>query len=190
VSMAMALEGTRDFLRAHASAPWAAVSDENKVKHCGIQDRGFPPPMAPAFYVALDDAGVESGPENNDYLKEILNIEVSVWREASRTPKDYRGKLFTKDDLYLSQIYTISDLERFVLAVLHRSFTLRVAINDQFDLPNVARQEQGFEGCLMYRGRARAEVAVDTDSGNSREFIGMRLRFRGLHRNQYIGSIA
>jgi hypothetical protein len=188
--MAMALEGTRDFLLGHNAAPWHAMAADDRIKFCGIQDGGVPPPMSPAFYVALDDAGVDSGPENNDYLKEILKITVSVWREAGRMPKDYRGKMFTKDDLYLAQIYTISDLERLVLGALHRSFPCRVAINAQFRLPALQRGEASFDGCWIYRGRTRAEVAVDGEGQSARAIVGMRLQFRGLHRNQAVGSIS
>lgn len=177
MSMAMALEGTRDYLR-----------NANSWDHtlCGIQFEARPPNRAGQFYVALDDGGVSTGPDNTDALTEIYTIEVAVWRRPGHLPRDREGELQKVDDIYLSNIQTLHSLEREIIARLHNNYSLMTAVNAQFSLPTGSMADK-FLQPWVYRGRSKVEGMTD-DNGN-RTFIGRRLQFRGMKRIQKRGSI-
>ena len=182
MSMALALEYTVDWLR-----------DKNgwTVQQCGVQYDAIPAMDAGPFYVAVDDAGVESGDASTDSLKEILTITIGIWRRPEHLMKDKRGILKLSTDKYLIGAYTLAELERAVLihnsAIpgkngLHHNWAFVNGINARYNLP----QDQlgaGFITPLSYRGRGRMEsIAIDNGSTDPAAFFGYRLRFRGLMR--------
>jgi hypothetical protein len=59
MSMGMALFGLERYLRTQYG--WTATQ-------CGVQHRCLPPPRAGQFFIGIDDAGVEGGPEETNAL--------------------------------------------------------------------------------------------------------------------------
>ena len=179
MSMGLALEGARDFLRQETG--WSA-------NQCGIQHQGIPPATAGDFYVAVDDNGVETGREVNNELREIVGLEISIWRRERDMPQDMSGLSFLDQHRYKVAATTLENMERLVIKTLHHNWSFRVFINDRFALPSDAVGDV-FLGSLTYRGRGRNETVGLPESNDATMFIGRRLRFRGLHRTQKIGSM-
>jgi hypothetical protein len=180
MAMSMILEGVRDFLQ----------KENGWDKHrCGIQQGGLPPAVTRGFYVALDDAGVETSPPENHYLKEIYTIEVAVWRETAPISADLSGIAQLKSDQYIKGAATLHDIERKVIRSIHHNQALRNAINGQFVLPG--SDGDLFLLPLIYTGRGRNELqgVFAQNQQQSAQWLGRRLRFRGATRNQKIGSI-
>lgn len=178
MSMAMALQGTRDYLR--TTNTW-------DYKTCGIQFESKPPNIAGQWYVALDDAGVDTGPDNTDALTENFSIDVGIWRRPGGLPNDRQGELQKVDDIYLANIQSLHDLERLVISQLHNNWTMISTINTQFSLDNTTLMP--FNMPWIYRGRSKMEGVTLAD-GTARAFLGRRLRFRGMRRIQKRGSIS
>lgn len=178
MSMAMALS-VRDFLRKENG--W-------DVNRCDIQQGGTVPDIARQFYVTLDDAGVQTGPAENYYLKEILSIEVGIWVETGHIPADMSGHAQLKNDDYIKGTVTLDDMERAIIAQLHHREEPRNQINEQFGLP-------GDDGDIfllnfVYGGRPRNEIqGVFQNQNRVGQWLGRRLRFGGLTRNQKIGCV-
>lgn len=179
MSMGMVLEGVRDWLRDR---------NEWSITECGVTDDGYPPARAGNFYIAVDEDGVDVGPERTNALTEIYKIEVTVWRRPGHLPKDFLGNIVLPEDRYLPEIKTLHDLERRVIYHLHgwraSTNTLRNFLNTKFNLPDVGRGD-AFITELMSTGRGRKEKH-QVDDGMP--FIGRRLRFRGLMRVQKISN--
>lgn len=181
MSLGMVLHGVRDYLRQQYS--W----DYTK---CGVQKNNVPPANAGAFYIAIDDAGDESGPEDTDALTETVNLEIGVWKRTGGRTDDRLGTLKLPDDIYLASIYTNTDLERMVKIPdgasghggLHNNWRLVAFINTLFGLPSDTLGA-GFTGQLTYRGSGRFE-AITLPDNTAISFYGRRLRFRGLRRVQ------
>jgi hypothetical protein len=189
MSMGMGLHGVRDWLRTQFG--W-------KENQCGVQYQCLPPATADQFYVAIDDAGVEVGPDETDALTEILNIEIGVWRRPGGKPADRLGMLKLPQDIYLAGIYTNTDLERMVLCPtgaaknkggLHKNYGFLTFVNTLFGLPD---DDLGaaFMDPLNFRGFSRFEsIAIPGQSTDPDVFYGRRLRFRGLKRIQKVREL-
>lgn len=186
MSMGMALLGTRDYLR--TSLTWT-------LKDIGIQYNNFPPNAAKNWYVAIDDGGVEGTPAKQYYLKEIYTITVGVWRRPGRVPQDVSGNLMIPDDIYISGIETVNDLERKVIKWLHNNYLLMASINTQFSLPTATGAGAGAGGDvfgqepLIYRGRTKNEFITIPGTNDAQVWFGRRLQFRGLTRTQYVNAM-
>lgn len=177
MSMAMALEGTRNFLRLECN--WDATK-------CGIQPDGTPEPTAGEFYVALDEGSVSGEGSRNYYLGEHFDIDIWCMRRVGRFPKDFRGQMLQRDDTYLASIETLEKIERKIIVALHQNFTLVNFINQHFALPDQVKGDK-FILPLVYQGRSgSADRAVPELEGVV--FYGRALRFRGLRRNQHLGT--
>ena len=177
MSAALAIRGVRDYLRQQHG--WTSQS-------CGIQYQAYPPTHAGPFYIALDDAGVETGPEETHALKEILTLRVGVWRRPGGLPTDMLGNLQMPDDVYLANALTLADLERKVivkrLGGLHQNYAVMNSVNAQFGLPNDNLGAE-FRMPLVYRGRTAMESFVNPGDANP-AFFGYKLTFKGLMRLQ------
>lgn len=185
MSMGMALLGTRDYLR--TALTWTK-------DNIGIQHNNLPPNAARNWYVALDDGGVEGTPQGQYYLKEIFSITVGIWRRPGRLPQDVSGAIMLPDDIYVSGIETLNDLERKIIKKLHNNYALMASINTQFSLPSatvsgdVGGDVFGQEP-LIYRGRTKNEVVSIPGTTDAQAWFGRRLNFRGLSRTQYINAM-
>ena len=180
MSMAMALEGTRDFLRTENG--W-------KLGDCDIQQGGNPTNTSRGRYIALDDAGVETVGADQHYLKETYIIEISIWTNTGTLPADMSGMAQLKADKYTTGRDTLDKLERAIVSQLHQRQEPRNQVNSQFGLP-------GTDGCVflmpwIYQGRSKNELQGQVQSGaaNVAQWLGRRLRFRGFDRTQNIGSV-
>jgi len=178
MSMGMALEGTRDYLRTQQS--WT-------YKEIGIQFRNLPPAVAPQAYVALDDGGVSTQRSNDYFLRESLTITIGVWRRMSEYPKDVSGQLLIPSNIYQPLVKSLEDLERLVIDDLHTAHALTSAINTQFSLPDATLGDK-YTGHLSYTGRTTNETLALPESPDV-VFIGRRLRFQGLTRLQPVSGI-
>lgn len=176
---------------------WLRLKNNWAINQCGPQVDALPAMDAGPFYVAVDDAGVETGGEDSDYLKEIFTITIGIWRRPEHfSQRDRRGELKLPNDRYISGAYTLADLERLVLVHktvagvatkngLHGNWLFRQALNTNYGLPDATLGAE-FTGCLTYRGRSRMEgVAIDNKTvADPEPWLGYRLRFRGLSRTQ------
>lgn len=186
MSMGMGLHGVRNWLREQFG--W-------KENQCGVQYQCIPPAIGEQYYIALDDAGVETGPEETDALTEILNLEIGVWRRPGGKPADRLGLLKLPTDLYLNNIYSNTQLERMVIVAtgpvkqsggLHMNWRLPLFINELFKLPN-DDEGAGFLGALTFRGYSRFEsIGIPGQGNDAVAYYGRRLRFRGLKRIQNV----
>ena len=97
MSMALALEYCQEYLRTKYG--WK----ENEV---GVQYDAVPPPNAGLFYVGIDDAGVDTGNDETDALKESLTITIGIWRRPEHLLYDRRAHLKLPTDGYLIGAWT------------------------------------------------------------------------------------
>jgi len=179
MSAALSIRGTRDYLRKKHGWDY---------KTCGIQPNAEPPTrlMMANHYVALDDAGVDTeGGHDSDYLKEFPALTVGIWIKPGATPKDMLGNFQMPDDVYLSHVITLADLERSVivdrLGGLHKSYECMNAVNAQFVLPNDNHGAE-FRMPFVYRGRSKIDgLPIE---GTETVVIGYKLRFKGMMRLQ------
>lgn len=188
MSMALALEFTTEWLRSKHG--W-------KPNECGVQFEAQPAYDAGQFYVALDDSGVETGPDETDSLKEILTITIGVWRRPEHLMKDKRGILKLPHDQYLLGAWTLHELERSVIVHktggstqvnkdgLHNNWSFMSELNSRYNLPN-AEYGAKFTQPLRYKGKGRMVTTTVGGEPNSeiQAWYGYLLRFRGLYREQ------
>lgn len=187
MSMALALEFARD---------WLIEKNGWDVHKCGVHFDAIPPleaSSAAPFYISIDDAGVETGNELTDSLKEILSITIGIWRRPEHLSPDRRGIMKLPSDLYLAGTVTLNDLERLVIvhksasgAVkngLHRNYQFVSALNSRYNLPDAALGD-AYKFPFIYRGRGRMETIGLDGSSDITLWYGYRLNFRGACREQ------
>jgi hypothetical protein len=189
MSMALALQYGTEWLRTKYGFT---------ATQCGVQFDALPPNDAGQFYIALDDGGIETGPDNTAALTETLNITVGIWRKPEHLAlKDKRGNLQLPIDKYLIGAYTLHDLERKVIVErpsekmygLHQSWSFMRGLNERYALPHLVDGDVFFTP-LFYRGRGRMETVgiergiLPDGSVDAQTWYGYRLRFRGLSRTQ------
>lgn len=189
-------------------AEWLRAKYGLQPQQCGVQYEALPPNDAAPYYIALDDAGIEAGPENTEALTEILNWTVGIWRKPEHLNlKDKRGDLQLPIDKYLLGAYTLHDLERKVIVDrpgnklwgFHKNWAFMRALNERFSLPH-AQDGDVFFTPMTFRGRGRMEMlgidrgVLGDGSIDVQTWFGYRYRFRGLMRtqatnnpNKYIG---
>jgi hypothetical protein len=177
MSFAMAREGVQDFLRDELS--WDKTQ-------CGVVFDALPHPKSKQWYVAIDVNAMEPGPSNSAYLKEEQTVDIGIWRRVSERPIDYLYNLLFRTDKYQATIKTIEQLEREVMTVLHFKPDVRNFINTQFSLPSDALGDV-FTSPLTYLGKEDDRIVTPPES--SIQFIGHRLRFKGLMRLQRISNM-
>lgn len=171
MSMGMVLESVRDWLRERNSWPQT---------ECGVQLRAVPPNIAGQKYIAIDDDGVDAGPDKNRELSESFGFEVAIWRRPSHLAPDMTGMVMLTEDRYKPEISTLNDLERRVIKHLHQNWDYLAFLNDKFGLADAGRGDN-FILPPVYRGRSKIDFAmIDQDTA----FIGRRMKFRGLKRVQ------
>lgn len=186
MSMALALEYTQEWFRDKYSF---------KVSQCGVQPQAQPPldAMGP-FYIAIDDAGVQTGNEQTHSLKEILTITVGIWRKMEHfSPKILRGNLKLPQDKYLAGAFTLAEMERKVIVRrsggeplygLHFNYDFVNGINARYALPHETLGAN-FVFPFQYKGRGQMEeLGYDVGAGDPILWSGYRLRFSGLAREQ------
>lgn len=175
MSMAMLLEGTRDYLR--EQMPLTA-------HECDVQFQGTPPAVAGQFFIALEDAGLASGPEESHYLKEIYSIEISIWRRPGPLQRDRWGEFEFRENKYLGSAKTLEKIERSIIELLHHKPAAMVDLNTRFSLPSEHLGEN-FSSSLRYRGRGGVLTNVLPESPEI-AFIGRTLTFSGSMRLQTV----
>lgn len=179
-------------------AEWLRTKNGWTVQQCGVQFDALPPNDAAPFFIALDDGGVEGGPDNTEALTEVLNWTIGIWRKPEHLQlKDKRGDLQLPRDKYLVGSYTLHDLERKVMVAnptnnlfgFHKNWAFMKGLNERFALPHVVDGDAYFTP-LSFRGRGRMEM-IGIDKGmlpngevDAQCWFGYRLRFRGLQRTQ------
>lgn len=184
MSMALALEGIQNWLR-----------DRNgwKPNECGVQYDALPGFDSGQFYVAIDDAGVEAGSPNTNSIKETLSITIGIWKRPEHLAGMRKGQLKLPLDKYLLGSWTLHQLERQViirqLHGLHANYEFMNYLNSINFLPDDLEGAK-FNQPLFYGGRGRMDtVAVDAKGlSDPVAWIGYRLRFRGLVREQRLGN--
>jgi hypothetical protein len=185
MSMALALEFTAEWLRQKNG--W-------QPNQCAVSNDAVPAYDAGQFFIAVDDAGVETGTEVTDSLKELLNLTIGIWRRPEYVARDRRGLLKLPNDLYILGAWTLHDFERLIIVHktadqekrngLHNNWAFLSALNTRYNLPSSENGAE-FRTPLTYRGRGRMEsVVLDNRSGESQPWLGYRLRWRGLYREQ------
>lgn len=183
MSMAMLLEGVRDYLRTNNDPPFGFDPASGK-DHCGIQIDGMPPPTARSHYLALDESTVTGTNDSNYYHGETYEISAYVCRNILDKPRDRQNIELLKDDIYLASMQTLEKMEREVIVALHQNYALTTAINTQFSLPDATLGDVFLE-VLRYRGRGRTTAVTVPDS--QAVFHRRELRFGGIKRNQRKG---
>jgi hypothetical protein len=194
MSMAFGLEYAMEYLREKNG--W-------EPNQCGVQYDLQPPAEAGDFYVALDDGGIEAGTDATPSLKEILNINVGIWRKPEHlAQRDQTGNLSLPLDNYVLGAYTLHDLERRVVVYnsdqkkygFHHNWELMNGLNSRYKLPDT---DNGGTFCtpLFYRGRGKmefigTEVSGPSETSDTQPWYGYRLRFRGLLREQRVANSA
>lgn len=189
MSMAFSLQYGAEWLRTKYG--WTA-------QQCGVQFDCLPPNDAAQFYVALDDGGVEAGPDNVEALTEILNWNIGIWRKPEHLQlKDKRGNLQLPHDKYLVGAYTLHDLERKVLVSnptnklfgFHKNWDFMKGLNERFGLPHQVDGD-AYYTAMVYKGRGKMEM-MGVDRGllpdgsvDAQCWFGYKMRFRGLPRTQ------
>lgn len=181
MSMSLALEFTQEWFRDKYKWKW---------NECGVQFQSIPSYSAGAFYVSIDDAGVETGREDTESLMETLSLNIGVWRRAEHFMKDQLGQLKLPDDVYLAGAKTLHQLERQVILNnkygLHKNYVFMTALNERYNLPSEVHGAE-FIFPFVYRGRGAMESQVlDTAKTQDQVWYGYRLRFRGLAREQHL----
>lgn len=175
MSMAMLLEGTRDYLREQMPL---------KATECDIQHDSIPPWPSGQFYVTLEDSGVAPGPDQSYYLKEIFSIDIGVWRRPGDIPKDRWGTFQFRDNQYLGSVQTLDRIERRIIELLHQKPAAMVALNEKFGLPS-AEAGDNFSSFLRYRGRSGMQNKFPPEADGIM-FIGRVLSFSGSMRLQKV----
>ena len=187
--MALALEFLQEYLR-----------DRNEFKHteCGVQVGAQPAYDAGNFYVGIDDGGVETGNPATDSLKEILKVQIGIWKRPEHLMKDQRGILKLPQDKYLLGAWTLHELERKIIVHkvvagvverygLHGNYDFMNQLNARYNLPN-EEYGAGFHFPFLYAGRGAMETLAiygpGDPSGEPMTWYGYRLRFAGLAREQ------
>lgn len=175
MSMAMLLEGTRDYLREQMPL---------KPEQCDVQHDSIPPWPSGQFYVTLEDTGVAAGPDDSYYFKEIYSIDIGVWRRPGELPKDRWGPFQFREDPYLPSVQTLDKIERRILALLTHKFAAMVDLNNRFGLPSEDLGEN-FSKPLRYRGRSGMQSKFPPEAGDV-FFIGRVLTLTGSTRLQKV----
>lgn len=181
MTMALALEFTQEWFREKYGWKW---------NECGVQFQSIPAYSAGAFFVSIDDGGVEAGRDDTESLMEVLSINIGIWRRREHLMKDQLGNLKLPQDNYLVGAKTIHYLERQVILNkwhgLHKNYVFMTALNERYELPS-PNHGANFHMPFVYRGRGSMETQTLSDSNGSEQiWYGYRLRFRGLAREQVL----
>lgn len=185
MSMSLCLEFTQEWFR--EKYRW-------KPNECGVEFNNVPAYDAGYFFVSIDDGGVETGQQSTDSLKEVLSINIGIWRRKEHLMKDQLGQLKLPQDKYLVGSWTLSELERKVILPnlfgLHQNWQYMTALNQRYGLPD-AKLGADFRYTFYYRGRS-AMISQTLTNSNSPEqvWFGYQLRFSGLAREQVIHNSA
>lgn len=191
MSMAMALEFVRDWLREKNG--W-------NYTNCGVHQDAEPSlEAASPFYVSIDEAGVESPDSETDSLKETLSIRIGIWRKPEHLFQDKRGILKLPSDIYLTGSFALAEIERKIIVHkmaagaqkhgLHRNYQFVQALNQRYNLPDEGLGDK-FNFPFRYLGKgAMEELGLINSQGNVQTWIGYRLRFKGLAREQKMRQI-
>lgn len=178
MSMALVLEGVRDFVRGQYG--WTR-------KQVTIRFEGQPPAMAADWHIAFDDGGSDVDAGSTYMLQEGLALTVGVWRRITDTPDDRYAELIKRTNIYTGQVASLDKLVRQVISALHLNYAVATDLNTLWGLPN-GEHGSTFESALRYRGHSGTEKFSHVESPDL-IWLGRRLRFSGLRRQQKIGSI-
>lgn len=176
MSMGICLRVIRDTLRTtHGWHP----------RDCRPMPRGEPPENHPSeWFVGIDEAGVDSGPDDFYGLQETYRVDIWVWRKLGQYPKDELGTVLLDEDPHLANILLPEDLERKVIKTMHFSYAIMNAINVVID-PS-AENGSGLNQPFRYQGRGRTTTTLVNDGGGGQSWAGRALRFGGAKRTQTI----
>lgn len=183
MSISLVLQGVRDYLRAEYQ--W-------RPEECGVTPNAEPIPTAGQFFVGIEQSGVETGLESTDSLKETFTVEIGIWRRAGSRPPDRFGTLHLPSDLYLANAHTLHELQRKVVVSingqggLHKNYRFLTFLNSLFGLPNLDDGPDFTTPLQWLGGQMRPEGIQAGQNDNGPAFIGYRLRFRGLLREQLL----
>ena len=179
MSKAMVYEGVQDYLRDQQD--WT-------INQCAVQHGGEPPALARGIYVAVNGVSVQTRSMEQFFLAEQFTVSINVWWESAITPADFSGLGKIKSNPHQPGATTLEDLERSVIRELHHSQDFRNSLNGKFSLPG--SDGDIFLMPLIYDGSGEDErLNVNSNNQKSAQWLGRRLRFTGLDRNQVIGSI-
>lgn len=182
--MAFALEYTAEWFRDKYA--W-------KVDQCRVFPGAEPPldAMGP-WFIGIDDAGVETGNDTTDSLKEICTIQIGIWRRLEHLTKILRGQIKLPTDKYVLGAFTLHEMERSVIVCrgggepsygLHANYNFLAGINSRYSLPHDILGAN-FHFPFVYKGRGPMEERGYDQDGRAIVWSGYRLRFRGLAREQ------
>lgn len=146
MSMAALLQATRDKLRQDLPVP----DGQPPKMYVGIMPGGGLPPKRGQWFVALDEVRV--GSSELISLKEEYQIEVRVWKEATRFAAD------NQEAVYLEAGYGLDALERRVIISVHNSHELRKMACEFAQAAGLGTGDI-FQKPLWYRGRGRTELS-------------------------------
>lgn len=153
----------------------------------GVEFGAYPPPVASDWYIAMDFAGEsQTAGMQQFFIREEYSLLFGIWRRQTEIPRDRLGRMNLRSDLYRPQATTIQAMSRALIKNLHQKFWLTTEIN----LKIAANDAYGNKvlSPLIYLGSgANEEYTVDSMRSNDVEtFIGRRMKFRGLMRQQSV----
>ena len=166
-----------------------------ELQFCNVQFETFPPYTSPEWYVGIDDNGIsQTAPEDSNYMREVAQIQIGVWRRQGVTPRDQSGNQLLYYDPYRPDRVTLDQMENKVksaLVGLPQRNELVDAINEIIE-----NNPDEFGYCvtkpLRYMGRSKSEVYVPpahVGGDDIPTYLGRRLNFTGLDRIQEYDEI-
>ncbi len=153
----------------------------------GVEFGAYPPPVASDWYIAMDYAGESQTAGMQQYfIREEYSFLFGIWRRQTEVPRDRLGRMNLRTDLYRPQATTIQAMSRALIKTIHQKFWLTTEVGLKID----AHESYGNKPIapLIYLGSgANEEYTVDSmRTGDVETFIGRRLKFRGLTRQQTV----
>lgn len=158
MSIAALLIAARDQLRATLPVPQSNPAQ----LYVGIQPADAMPQYRGEWYVALDEASIQSDEKIN--LREQYGIAVKISKRIGRYAADRYDQVYTDHSPGLDQ------LERAVIRALHNSHKVRQLANAAAAAPGVAMGDI-FQTPIWYRGRSRTTPG-DESLERTLNFVG------------------
>jgi hypothetical protein len=183
--MAVLLEATSNFLQDRLVQE--GVTQQPNL-HVGIEPEGFPPGVAPKWYICIDELSTERIAANPEYqLEEEYSIAVWCCRQAGEFSGDRRGQMLVRTDIYRTNLETLETLERQVLRYIHLRDELRIAANI---LGGFGQSGGGdiYQTTFQYTGRGKSLEVVQREDSNML-WNRRQLTFRGMKRIQGLDDV-
>lgn len=169
------MEAVRDHLRSTLAFPGGA---DKAVHYVDIQPNGQPPAAIGDYYIAVDEASIESA--DKTHLKEIFQLEVTITKTIGQFRKDQLSSA------YFHHSRGLGPIESSVKVAIHNNQDLRALANFKGGLPSTVNGDQ-FIQPLWYLGRGRTRFEAGDWAGlepDKKAFMVRVLRFGGGIRTQ------